>query len=508
MSKEKMVGIYKEKQELIEALSDSIEHPRYVGLNLGSMASTSSTDHQETGKVQILERRLTIEDEEEEAAADHEVVEVIEDEEKEAAAAADNLAASLMEKLEVEYRLLSPTCCIFKVPHNLRVVNEKVFIPQAVSIGPIHHKKLERYEGMGKYKLHYLKQFLRRRPSITLKACMKDCVRMLKSHEKTARECYADDITLTSDEFVEMMMLDGCFIVELFLRSRNQLELGLHSEYDPLFDHRYLLNMIFEDLLLLENQLPFFVLKALFNFINNACQLPNLWEISFLELALEFVGYNEEDASTLQEPSHLLDLKYKTGILSERINEGDEDEGFSYLKIPTATQLWEAGVKFRATPLGTCLLNIKFENGTLEIPTIEVDHNTEQLFRNLIAYEQCHIRRPYMANYFIVMDDLINSPGDVALLNRKGIIINNLGGDEEVSNLVNKMLKNATFENKNFQYKNLYEKVNQYYQTPWHKQKAKLKHDYFNSPWSFIAFLAASAILICTFIQAVNSFKS
>ncbi|KAK9102890.1 hypothetical protein Sjap_020144 [Stephania japonica] len=469
--------------------------------------------------------------------------------------AADNLAASLVKKLEVEYPLISPNRCIFKVPHKLRVVNEKVFVPKAVSIGPYHHKKLEQYEAMEKYKLHYLKQFLHHNPCIPLKTCVKNCVLMLKRYEKSARECYAEDISkLSSDEFVEMMMLDGCFIVELFLMFWIPPKFSTH--FDPLFAHKYSLNrqLIAEDLVLLENQLPFFVLQALFDFINNASQSQNHSGISFLKLALRFFNCNEEGTSTLEEPSHLLDLIYKTSIPSKSPKEGDEmeerdggclhllkkkkkmememememepshlldlkyimsipskktndngDGGGSPRTLPTATQLWEAGVKFRAAPRGTHLLYIKFENGTLEIPTIIVEDDTEQQFRNMIAYEQCSGERSHMTDYFIVIDDLVSSPGDVSLLKRKGIFINWLGDDEEASNMVNKMGKNVYVSSEEFQYKDLYKKLNDYYANPWRKWKAMLKHDYFNTPWSLVAFLAALAVLICTFIQTVNS---
>ncbi|KAK9141656.1 hypothetical protein Syun_011056 [Stephania yunnanensis] len=458
------------------------------------MASKSQSEEIDKKK---FETRLTIKDDDD-------------DEEEAAAAAADKLASSLMKKLRVGYRLPPPERSIFEVPHRLRVVNEDSFIPQTVSIGPIHHKKSERYEAMQNHKFHYLQQFLnRRRPFTTLEDCAKDCVIMLKGYEEKARKRYADDIKLKSDEFVEMMMLDGCFIVELFLNRWKLSELA-DSQYDHLFDRtsHSLLSMITEDLVLLENQLPFFVLDALFNFINNTTShSQKLWEISFLNLALKFFNCNEEDASTLENPNHLLDLKYKTTIPSQiRTNDGESgDGGGSPRTLPTATQLREAGVKFKAAPPGTHLLDIKFQNKTLEIPTIQVVDQTEPLFRNMIAYEQCYGERSNMVDYFTLLDGLINSPSDVALLKRKGIIENWLGDDEEVSKMVNKMGKNVYVSSEDFQYNDLYKQLNDYYKIRCHKWKATLKQDYFNSPWSLIAFLAALAVLICTVIQTLFS---
>ncbi|KAK9102891.1 hypothetical protein Sjap_020145 [Stephania japonica] len=132
---------------------------------------------------------------------------------------------------------------------------------------------------MEKYKVHYLKQFLGHRPSITLK----DCVEMIKGLKVEARECYTEDINFTSDNFVEMMMLDNCFIIEYFIRF---WKLELREQDHPLLADAYMATMCEDDLRLLEKQLPFFVLDALFNFINssNKLSLKTLFIIQLLYL--------------------------------------------------------------------------------------------------------------------------------------------------------------------------------------------------------------------------------
>ena len=52
----------------------------------------------------------------------------------------EQLAKSLKDELEISYAF-SDTCCIYKVPEQLREVNEKAYTPRLVSIGPIHHGK-------------------------------------------------------------------------------------------------------------------------------------------------------------------------------------------------------------------------------------------------------------------------------------------------------------------------------------------------------------------------------
>jgi|UniRef100_A0A2K2BQY8 hypothetical protein len=55
---------------------------------------------------------------------------------------------------------LSKECCIYKVPRRLRVLNEKAYAPQVVSIDPFHRDKKELQE-MEEHKRMYLQDFLK-----------------------------------------------------------------------------------------------------------------------------------------------------------------------------------------------------------------------------------------------------------------------------------------------------------------------------------------------------------
>ena len=62
---------------------------------------------------------------------------------------------------------------------------------------------------------------------------------------------------------MEMMVFDGCFIVELLLR----LDGGHQALQDPVFRSDHIFSRLLRDLLLVENQLPFFLLMKLFEMI-------------------------------------------------------------------------------------------------------------------------------------------------------------------------------------------------------------------------------------------------
>ncbi|KAK8582669.1 hypothetical protein V6N13_069441 [Hibiscus sabdariffa] len=83
-------------------------------------------------------------------------------------------------------------------------------------------------------------------------------VRTMESLEARARECYEEaSDRLNSQEFVEMMVYDACFIV-LLIRG---------DSVPNIFKERGIRDEIVNDLLLFENQLPFFVISKLYHII-------------------------------------------------------------------------------------------------------------------------------------------------------------------------------------------------------------------------------------------------
>ncbi|PQQ07182.1 UPF0481 protein [Prunus yedoensis var. nudiflora] len=125
------------------------------------------------------------------------------------------LASSIQGKLRQESPLPDQTC-IYRVPHKLFRHNEEAFVPSLVSIGPYHHgeKKLQAMEEM---KLWYLRSLIERIPNQN--PSLETFVSTIRSMEQFCRDCYDEKFDdLSSDRFVEMMVVDGCFIIELFRR--------------------------------------------------------------------------------------------------------------------------------------------------------------------------------------------------------------------------------------------------------------------------------------------------
>ncbi|KAA8524573.1 hypothetical protein F0562_010996 [Nyssa sinensis] len=182
----------------------------------------------------------------------------------------DSILIGLKEDLE-QLPPSSNSASIYRVPKELLQGNKEHFIPTTISIGPFHadERNLRHAQQL---KLKYLKFFLTQlQPGITLK----DLIQIIRGVEEKARLCYDGNTDIDTYHFVRMMVLDGCFILGLILQLSNvSLEIN-----DPSTARRELLSGpllydILKDLLLLENQLPFFVLDVRFN--GGVLQLPRL----------------------------------------------------------------------------------------------------------------------------------------------------------------------------------------------------------------------------------------
>ncbi|KAI3470056.1 hypothetical protein Pfo_026719 [Paulownia fortunei] len=394
------------------------------------------------------------------------------------------------------------TACIYRVSEKPRKANEAAYTPQLVSIGPLHHGRGQ-LQGMEAYKLRCLQNFL-----IRFGVGLNNLVTFAAHEESFVRGCYEDTINLNPKQFSEMILLDGIFIVELFLKNHF---LQLRERSDSIFENHWMSNDLLHDMLLLENQLPISVTKGLMNFVDHSF----LNELTFYDLAHKFfkdVGNTEKLPLTehCYHARHFVEfLLYLHSPAHPREQPSSPATKFEYTR--SATELQEAGVKFRSGK-GKCLFEVLFNKGELTIPRLIVNDSTETFFRNLIAFEQCGYYSKDITSYVILMDSLINTPNDVVLLVNRGIIKNELGDSELVADLFNNLYKEVVTETSDFYFAKLCGDLNDYSKDSFHEWKANcfkwrvmLKRDYFSNPWSFISVLAASILLILTVIQTVCS---
>ncbi|XP_059454617.1 UPF0481 protein At3g47200-like isoform X2 [Corylus avellana] len=174
--------------------------------------------------------------------------------------------------------------CIFRLPRRLKNINGKWLEPQVVALGPYHHGKPQ-LQMMEELKWRCLAPFMESR-----KGKLAACLIQLRPLEKEVRECYSESESeainlMSTDELLQMMVIDGFFILALFFRAKlnlTELDRDERSIYNnPLYRlDMVILPKIFGDLLLLENQIPSCVLNTLYTICFNISSRKSLFVIA------------------------------------------------------------------------------------------------------------------------------------------------------------------------------------------------------------------------------------
>ncbi|URD96471.1 UPF0481 protein [Musa troglodytarum] len=437
------------------------------------------------------------------------------------------LKNKLKETEQGDWRTERPT--IFRVLPNLREIDPKAYEPTIVSLGPFHHHK-SHLKAMDHLKWHSLNKFLGRNPEKPLE----DYLKLIKENEREARMAYSEEVEMSSDDFVQMMLLDCCFVIETVLPEE--------SREDTIWS---LPPVVGRDMLILENQLPFCLLQPLFDstFPGQRHELNNL----ILDFLKESITITTETPSVEKSFHHTLHL-FHSCILPTNDRDGSESStslcrnlscmqnvfpvsfwplswlnklsccsrddqdatNTSLLWIPSATQLTEAGVHVRKKKKAKSFLDITFRDGKMEIPEIQVDDCTNTLLRNLIAFELCcREASHHVTAYAELIDLLIDTAVDVALLQQSKIIISGMGSGEEVATLFNRLFKEVTIDEPSRSYfSRIYKEANEYYGARCNKWRARLNHDYFSNPWAIVSVAAAIFLFVLTTTQTIYAILS
>ncbi|ONI34325.1 hypothetical protein PRUPE_1G475000 [Prunus persica] len=183
----------------------------------------------------------------------------VEESSNEASFDIENQATSMENQL-TNLRALSPACNIYRVPERLRNVKQKAYTPQVVSIGPLHHGS-KNLEAMEDHKLRYLKE-----------------------REVELRHYYEDTKKFNIAAFVNIFLVDAAFVIELLLRNKSEekfQEEKLPDDNAWIFKKPWVQQNILPDMLMLENQLPFFILEDLYNLTGAQTGEPSIIELSY-----------------------------------------------------------------------------------------------------------------------------------------------------------------------------------------------------------------------------------
>ncbi|KAI9073469.1 hypothetical protein K1719_044564 [Acacia pycnantha] len=339
----------------------------------------------------------------------------------------------------------------------------------------------------------------------------------LKAKKQTC-ECYAEKLRgdIDNEKLVEIMLLDSVFIMELFLRVQKQkseeddikngknVEKQTYSD-DIIVKQSWLNKSIQRDLLLVENQIPLFILEELYNTVDYKSD-PDKRRPTFIELAHDYFDcyhtYKKADSCSDQETAASSSSNGKSSIDNNTTSaSGFEKKSSSrFIKLKEnwgnnyEPQHFTDLISFLCL---VCFPKSSYLKARLQIPQLKVDDTTECVLRNLIAFEQCHYPyQPYICNYVSFIDSLIHTKDDVEFLVEKEVIVHELGSDKEVATLVNGLCKHVMTDKTC--YSGIINDLNKHYQGQWNRNMAALRFVYFRDAWRASSTVVATAVLVFT----------
>ncbi|XP_052172139.1 UPF0481 protein At3g47200-like [Diospyros lotus] len=434
---------------------------------------------------------------------------------------------------------------ICRVPDDLRDLKESAYAPRLVSIGPLHSQDEHlKNSSVNKTKKNCVISLIYRAAKSPDEATklLDKCLTKMRDYVNAAKKYYLpEEAAEALNE--EMLLLDGCLILELLCRhyyarkktnGNELLDLGKNSfltyhtvQRDllllenqlPFFvlgiDSALTYHTVQRDLLLLENQLPFFVLRELFRLTE--AKAADASGVSLVEYVLTFFRdllspqIIQPEAKEDGETFHILHLLHK-----HYLPEGLPEPKTCHQFIQSAKDLDYAGVKFESheaispfqvkfeAPSG--LKRLWFCRASFKIPKLHINDSTELFLRNLIAFEQfCPLIKSYVTSYAFVMDRLINTAKDVDALQKAGIMCNYLGSHNDASDLFNKLCSEVAIEH--FYFADTCEQAAKYSRRFWPHAVAHLRRNNFSTPWAYIAFCVAFIVFFSSLVAAIRNLR-
>ncbi|XP_015883407.3 UPF0481 protein At3g47200-like [Ziziphus jujuba] len=402
-----------------------------------------------------------------------------------------------------------------KVPDMLRKLktNEGCFDPRVVSIGPYHHGNPELQE-VEKLKTKLAKQYCGN-PSAAA-----ELYRRVKEVAGEARGFYdMEGLDIDDKAFTKIMFLDGCFIL-VFITC-----LVGEAEYHAMGMKNNVIANVKRDLFLLENQLPYIVLKALMDKRQYWKMMIEIFITICRRLPPPVLAVPWWSSTRDKSPLHLLDMTRTRFVNQSATNQGRKssqilletdakqfDRSRSILiwsndwySYHSARVLQSMGIWFKPNKTGS-FSDVKFESqlvrGVLTLPPILIDASTKSVLLNLLAFESSHNNLADMqgvTSYMCFMDSLIDHAEDVMILRSQNVIVNCLGTDQQVADLFNDIASNLVPNPHT--YAEAKRGIQKHCNNQFKKWMAECLHTHFRSPWTLLALGGAIFVIMLTAAQ-------
>ncbi|KAF6997431.1 hypothetical protein CFC21_013650 [Triticum aestivum] len=315
---------------------------------------------------------------------------------------------------------------IHKYPASIQRLGGYYTTPTTVAIGPYHHgrdrlKPAEKVKHVAAY--HCIMESGR---------SVQEMYAAVASVAGEIRGLYDKDMVagIGDDEFLPMMFYDACFLVQYMLTCTSggsEMDPSLRSYFDGNDSD------IFHDILLLENQLPWRVVKTVMGFR----PVPLEEFITYLKDGLQDRKLTEKKSPALDdsyEPPHLLGLLrfYIVGRSNIKRTRLPQTESMSF--SVSAIELAEIGITLKANKTSE-LIEMGVRNkralfAELSMASLSLDHARASWLANMAAFEVCSTpnfqavddEESVVCSYLLLLSMFADREEDVHELRRKRLL--------------------------------------------------------------------------------------
>ncbi|KAL4338132.1 hypothetical protein AHAS_Ahas12G0179600 [Arachis hypogaea] len=370
-------------------------------------------------------------------------------------------------------------CSISRIPDEIRAPKQECYKPKLVSVGPLHRGATRQILLMEEPKWRYAKSFLDHKVQNNQgghknkEPGPREWGKEILKLDKVVRASYGGDLDLDPQDLAKIMLLkfkcnlyslnkvhlymlqvDGCFLLELLHRLGEYMDphtnQGETFSNDPFLETEEKVQCVLNDISMLENQIPFIVLKKLYNNVfpennNNYNRNKVAEDHRVADVMRKAFGYNSKDRHG---SAHMLHLMHLSTVEEDNNQEAKRLRQACRELKRCATRLRAAGITIKPTNSNSIAngnvnantsvnnqhklvdifdFNISFneQDKILEIPALHIKETTEARWRNLIAWEQSRIWiRGKYTSYALFFQTLICCEHDLKFLEKKGVIVN------------------------------------------------------------------------------------
>ncbi|XP_050211067.1 putative UPF0481 protein At3g02645 [Mercurialis annua] len=435
------------------------------------------------------------------------------------------------------------TISILRVPGSVKALKPEAYTPQTIALGPCHHFLPKLYK-MQNCKIHQVRIFRQERhlPEFQL------LFDQMKRKVRDVRGYYYESLSIHDDTLSLIIVLDGLFLLQLIYGIAERYADSL--EFSDSLGRKFSLDAILNDIVMIENQIPFFVLEHI-AYVSGNKSLLDMSAIAcakFSPIVLRgiFVRRN------LKYPFHLLDLLYNLvcfggfggGASDMSVRDAmwcdlwdiikalnitflaipikiidlllrifrlfgisfslPDEEAQEKALVPTASQLSSVKVEFCSISLGVRFIDFVKHTSTLSLPSLKLNLNSEVVIRNLLAYEAiAKPETPNFARYIELIATLTRTAEDVELLKSVQILVHD-GDNSEVLKLLSGIRSTIASEGKP-DFECSIKDLNKYYDNHWKIKVKKVIKKYVYSSWKILTILATILLLLLMALQTFCS---